>query len=101
MTAPQRMRAWGAGVAGGHLVLGAVAALALGVPRAALLFGLCALVTLALALLVAPLLRPRRDDGGNGGACGAEPEPPPWWPAFERDFRAYDEARRRLTALRP
>ena len=92
------MRAWGAGVAAGHAVLGVVAAVALAVPRAALLFGLCALVTLVLSLVAAPLLEPRRgDDDGGGGGAHPEP-PPPWWPEFERDFRAYAE--RRLTSLR-
>jgi hypothetical protein len=25
-----------------------------------------------------------------------ELEPPPWWPDFERDFRAYARSRRRM-----
>jgi drug/metabolite transporter (DMT)-like permease len=97
MTAPQRMRAWGAGVSAGYVVLG-VAGAVLNVPGAGLLFGLCAAVTLALALIVAPLLRPRRRDDGNGGLGAPRPdEPPPWWPEFEREFRAYTE---RLTSVR-
>ena len=30
-----------------------------------------------------------RDDGGDGLREGDEPETPPWWPDFEREFRAY------------
>ena len=100
MTAPQRMRAWGAGVSAGYLVLGIVGAGVLHVPGAGLLFGLCAVVTLALALAAAPLLRPRpHDDDGDGGTGAPPPDEPcpPWWPEFERDFRAYVE---RLTSVR-
>ena len=78
MKAPRRMRAAGSGVATGHLVLGAVAWLALGVPGAMLFFGL------------APLLRPRprRDDGGTP-ARAPEPPEPPWWPEFDRALREW------------
>jgi hypothetical protein len=30
-----------------------------------------------------------RHDGGEGSRDGDEPETPPWWPDFEREFRAY------------
>jgi hypothetical protein len=30
-----------------------------------------------------------RDDAGDGGPDEADPGPAPWWPQFERDFRAY------------
>jgi hypothetical protein len=100
MSAPKRMRAWGAGVAGGYAVLGVIGSVALEIPGAELLFGLCAMVTLALSLIVAPLLRPRRR-GDDDGGIGVQPPPddpqPPWWPAFERDFREYAE---RLTSVR-
>jgi len=92
------MRAWGAGVSVGYVVLAIVGA-AFHVAGAELLFGLCAVLTLALSLIVAPLLRPRRsdeDDGGIGAPPPDEPEPP-WWPDFEREFRAYAE---RLTSVR-
>jgi hypothetical protein len=100
MSAPQRMRVWGAGVSAGYVVLGAIGGFALQVPGAELLFGLCAVVTLVLALAVAPLLKPRRpDDGDDGIRPPAPPDDPspPWWPAFERDFREYAE---RLTSVR-
>jgi hypothetical protein len=91
------MRAWGAGVSAGYAVL-AVAGAILHVPRSEVLFGLCAAVTLAIALIVAPLLRPRRGDDGDGGLGAPLPdEPPPWWPEFEREFREYAE---RLTSVR-
>ena len=98
MSAPQRMRAWGAGVSVGYAALG-IAGAVLGVPSAEVLFGLSAVLTLALALLTAPLLRPRRGDDGDGGSgVPREPdEPPPWWPDFEREFREYAE---RLTSVR-
>jgi hypothetical protein len=87
--APRRMRAAGAAVAAGHLVLGAIAWLALDVPGSMLFFGPCAALSLALALVVAPLLRPPppRRDGPPGG--GEEPPPPPWWPEFDRQFREW------------
>ena len=92
------MRAWGAGVSAGYAVLGVGAYLA-GIPGAELLFGLCAVLTLTLALIVAPLLKPgRRDDGDGGVSPPRSPdEPPPWWPEFEREFRDYAE---RLTSVR-
>ena len=97
MTGPRRMRAAGAGVAAGHLALGAVAWLLLGVPGAMLLFGLAAALSLGLALLAAPLLRPRppRDDGGTPRAV--DPPEPPWWPEFDRAFRDW-AARERASA---
>ena len=92
------MRAWGAGVSVGYAALGTAGA-ALGIPNAEVLFGLCALLTLVLALITAPLLRPRRGDDGDGGSgVPREPDvPPPWWPEFEREFREYAE---RLTSVR-
>ena len=97
MTAPQRMRAWGAGVSAGYAVL-AIAGATLNVPRSEILFGLCAVVTLLLALIAAPLLRPRPGDEGAGGlGAPLADEPPPWWPEFEREFREYAE---RLTSVR-
>jgi hypothetical protein len=93
------MRAWGAGVSVGYVALGVAGAFA-GVPKAEVLFGLCALVTLVLSLVIAPLLRPRGGDDGDGGiGAPREPDdpPPPWWPDFEREFREYAE---RLTSVR-
>jgi hypothetical protein len=91
------MRAWGAGVAGGHVALGVVAVTVLHVPGSELFFGLCALVTLVLSQATAPLLRPRRRPGeGDDPPHPPEPpedDPPPWWPEFEREFRAYAERR--------
>jgi hypothetical protein len=93
------MRAWGAGVSAGYVVLGILGAAVFHVPGSEVLFGLCALVTLVLALVAAPLLRPRRRDDGDGGIGSPRPDepPPPWWPEFEREFRAYAE---RLTSVR-
>jgi hypothetical protein len=97
MSAPKRMRAWGAGVAAGYAALG-VAGVALGVPGAELLFGLCAVVTLVLSQIVAPLLKPRGpDDDGGVGRRAPPDDSPPWWPVFEREFREYAE---RLTSVR-
>jgi hypothetical protein len=91
------MRAWGASVSAGHLVLGTLGWALVGVPP--VFFAGCAALTFAVALLAAPLMRrPPEDDGGGGG--GGPPPPdggePPWWPEFERAFRAYDEARTRV-----
>ena len=84
------MRAWGAAVSSGHFALGLAGWLWLGIPP--WFFGGCALLTLGVALLAAPLMRPRRDDGdddeGGGGPDPSEPEPP-WWPEFEREFREH------------
>jgi len=97
------MRAWGAAVSSGHIVLGALGWLLIGVPP--VFFAGCAVVTLAVALLAAPLLRPRDDDHGeDGGRGGQEPGDgggPPWWPQFEREFRAYADERRRAGPLTP
>jgi hypothetical protein len=93
------MRVWGAGVAAGYAVLGIAGALA-GIPNAEVLFGLCSLLTLALAMIAAPLLRPRRGDDGDGGLGvprGPDDPSPPWWPDFERQFREYAD---RLTSVR-
>jgi hypothetical protein len=93
------MRAWGAAVSAGYAVLAVAGAFA-GVPKAEVLFGLSALLTFTLSFIVAPLLRPRRGDDGDGGiAAPRDPDdpPPPWWPEFEREFREYVE---RLTSVR-
>ena len=83
------MRIWGLAVAGVHVVLGLVGDLVLHVPSALEFVGLSAALTLGVALVTAPLLRPRRPPGDDGGLRRDDPEPPPWWPEFERDFRAY------------
>ena len=83
------MTLWGLAVSGGHVVLGLVGRLVLDVPGALLFFGLCAALTLAVTLVGARLVRPRRPPGGPGRPPAGEPEPPPWWPDFEREFRAY------------
>jgi hypothetical protein len=94
------MRAWGAALSAGYAALGVIASAVFHVPGSELFFGLCSVVTLVLALIAAPLLRPRRrrDDGDGGvGRPPGPDEPPPWWPDFEREFRAYSE---RLTSVR-
>ena len=83
------MTLWGLAVSAGHVVLGLVGRLALEVPGSLLFFGLCAALTLAVALVGARLMRPRRPPEDPRGPPAEEPEPPPWWPDFERDFRAY------------
>ena len=83
------MRAWGAAISSGHVCLALAGWLLLGVPP--WFFGGCALLTLAIFLLAAPLMRPRDDDDGDDGFGGSGPEDPepPWWPEFEREFRDY------------
>jgi hypothetical protein len=93
------MRVWGGAVASGHVALGLAGWLALGVPP--WFFGGCALLTLGVAMLAAPLMRPRDDGpGGEGGGPGRGPEDPepPWWPEFERELRDYMDARERIAA---
>ena len=84
-----RMRAWGAAISSGHVCLGLAGWLLLGIPP--WFFGGCALLTLGIFLLAAPLMRPRRD--GAATTTGRRPGPddpePPWWPEFEREFRDY------------
>jgi hypothetical protein len=70
------MRTAGALVSAGHLACGLTGWLAFDLPGAMLLFGLCAALSLALALIASP---------------------PPWWPHFERAFRAH-AARQRTRA---
>ena len=86
------MRAWGAAISSGHVCLGLAGWVLLGITP--WFFGGCALLTLAIFLLAAALMRPRHggdddgDDGGPGGPGPDDPEPP-WWPEFEREFRHY------------
>ena len=82
-----RMRAWGIAISSGHLCLALAGWLALGVPP--WFFGGCALLTLGISQLAAPLMGPRGD--------GPEDPGPPWWPRFEREFRAYADRDRHLT----
>jgi hypothetical protein len=88
---------WGLSVSTGHVVLGLIGRLVLDVPGSGLFFGLCAALTLAVAAIGARLVRPRRPPEDPGEPRGDEPEPPPWWPEFEREFRAY-AARRNTPA---
>ena len=90
------MRMAGALISAGHLAFGLVGWLVLGLPGAMLLFGLCAAISLGLALVASPLMQqPPDGDGGSSTRPGGAPPQPPWWPDFERDFRAY--ARRERT----
>ena len=93
------MRAWGIAISSGHLCLALAGWLALGV--APWFFAGCALLTLGITQLAAPLMRPRPDDGDDGGhgpGRGPQDPDPPWWPEFEREFRAHVERARHLTA---
>jgi hypothetical protein len=86
------MRAWGAGVSTGHLVLGALGWALLGVPP--VFFAGCAALTFAVALLAAPLMRRPPDEGEDGGGASTPDDgEPPWWPGFEREFREYAQRR--------
>jgi hypothetical protein len=89
MSPTRRMIAFGLAVSTGHLALGLIGRLVLEVPGSMLFFGLCAALTLAVALAGARLLRPNRPPEDPPDPPPDEPEPPPWWPEFERDFRAY------------
>ena len=83
------MRLAGGLISAVHVTLGLVCWIAFQLPGALLLFGLCAAITLGLALVASPLMqRPPDGDGGIGAAPDTPPEPP-WWPDFERDFRDY------------
>jgi hypothetical protein len=92
------MRAWGTAISSGHLCLALAGWLTLGVPP--WFFAGCALLTLVITQLAAPLLRPRRDDAdddGDGPGRGPQDPEPPWWPEFEREFRDHAERARPLT----
>lgn len=85
----------GFGLAGVYALVGVVELLAVGDPRAALVFGVSAAVTGLLVAVLLPILAPRRDDsddddegGGPGGGGDGRPTPP-WWPDFEREFWSY------------
>ena len=58
------MRAWGIAISSGHLALALAGWLALGVPP--WFFAGCALLTLGITQLAAPLMGPRPDDDGDG-----------------------------------
>jgi hypothetical protein len=53
---------------------------------------------LSMFALGALLVLRRAEDDGPG--AGADPESPPWWPEFERQFRAYARRRPRQRVLR-
>ena len=75
----RRMRIAGAAISAVHVACGLLGWLAFGVPGALLLFGICAAISLGLAVIAAPLLqRPPRDDGGLGvGSAATAPNPSP------------------------
>jgi hypothetical protein len=84
------MRTAGAGVSAVHLACGLAGWLVFGLPGSMLLFGLCAVITIGLALATAPLLeRPPRGGGGPPDPRGDDPPEPPWWPEFERALREH------------
>lgn len=87
----RRMRIAGAAISAVHVACGLLGWLAFGVPGALLLFGMCAAISLGLAVITAPLLQhPPQDDGGLGAPPENDPPPdPPSWPEFEREFRAH------------
>ena len=80
---------WGVAISAGHVVLGLVGRVVLDVPGSLLFFGLCAGLTLVVALAGARLVRPDTPPDDPGDPPPGEPEPPPWWPEFERDFGEY------------
>jgi hypothetical protein len=53
----------------------------------------CGVLAFAAGVL---LVLSSRDDADDGGRNEADPDPAPWWPDFEREFRAY--ARRQSRA---
>ena len=80
----------GALISAAHLACGLAGWIVFDLPGALLLFGLCAALSLALALIASPLMRrPPDGDGGLGARDRGEPPEPPWWPDFEREFRAH------------
>jgi hypothetical protein len=84
------MRMAGALISAAHLACGLTGWIAFDLPGALLLFGLCAALSLALALVASPLMqRPPDGDGGLGAGDRDTPPEPPWWPDFEREFRAH------------
>ena len=60
---------WGVAISAGHVVLGLVGRVVLDVPGSLLFFGLCAALTLAVALVGARLVRPRRPPDDPGGSA--------------------------------
>jgi hypothetical protein len=89
-------------VAAGEVAAGIVALAALGPVTTALFLLACGIATAATTAGLAALIAFRLGRGDSGGGLpppGPDPErPPPWWPRFERDFRAHVERRRRTRA---
>lgn len=63
--------------------------LPVGLDHAAFIAGVIAFAIGAFLVLSA-------DDGEDRPKPMDQIEPPPWWPDFERDFRAYARSRRRM-----
>ena len=99
----RRLTVAGLAMAVAYWVLAAVA-LIVGAPELTLWMGLSGVLAAVLAVLaVRAINRPgpgpgpgRRDDGpdagdddGPGGGGGPDGPEPPWWPEFERAFRAH------------
>ena len=64
------------------------------------LLGQAAFVGGVVAFAVGAVLVLRADDRGDQSPSSDDLEPPPWWPEFERDFRAYARERPRAPLLR-
>jgi hypothetical protein len=94
MTLPRRLLACGLAVAAAHEVLAGVSLWALGVPQLASWFGLSGAITAGTALLGYRVVMRRRGEGGGGPhrPDAPAPDPPPWSPAFEREFWAHVRA---------
>ncbi len=84
----------GLAVAGVQLVLAAL----LRTTELGAYFATCAAITIAIAVLARRLLAPRDGDDGRNGGVGPRPDdegPPPWWPEFESQLRAWERGRDR------
>jgi hypothetical protein len=56
----------------------------------------CGVLAFAAGVL---LVLSNRDDADDSGRDEADPEPAPWWPDFEREFRAYAQQARPRTRV--
>lgn len=94
MPHPAHLSKAGLCFAAGELAIAVALLVAVGEQRVSAMLAVASVVTAAAVIAARPLLRPPEDDADDaGGGDPPSPSDPPWWPAFERELRAYESRR--------